>query len=201
MILKESSVLIAEPVQSNVLPELWQICGTEMSVEQVLEEIKKDISFYKDSGGGLTLSGGEPLAQAEFSTAVLMGAKKAGIHTAIETSGFATPPELKMVAEHCDLVLFDIKTLPADYEKFTGKSFRQIEENLHRLSDMSIPIWLRLPSVPGINDTEAHFNSARRIMEKYPGIEKIEIIPYHSLAEGKREQFGCKAFVPNAAYH
>ena len=136
-----------------------EFVGRPMSVEDVMKEVSQDQPFYASSGGGMTISGGEPLAQIDFTIALLRAAKEQGIHRCVETSGFASwerfPPLLPLV----DLFLFDCKeTDPQRHKVFTGQSNQLILENLWRLHEAGARVQLQCPIVPGFNDREDHFD-------------------------------------------
>lgn len=173
-----------------------ELCGREMSVSDVLKVVERDVSFYRESGGGLTISGGEPLMQAEFSACLLARARDAGIHTAMETSGCGTSGQLESVAGACDLVLFDVKAAPADYPGLTGGAYSTVEARLDDVAEKGIPVWLRLPLVPGINDTDPHFANIARLTATYSCIERVEILPFHAMSSVKRARFGLAAQNP-----
>ena len=127
-----------------------ELVGKEVSVGEVLDEVMRDLPFYKTSGGGMTLSGGEPMQQFDFSEALLKGAKAAGLHCCIETSGFADFSRFDRVRSHVDLFLFDIKdTVDARHEEFTGVSNKLILENARKLAaDFKGRLVFRMPVVP-----------------------------------------------------
>lgn len=160
--------------------------GQTACTEAILAEVLRDRVFYEISGGGVTVSGGEPLFQPAFTAEILQKCKDSGIHTAIETSGFSSETALNTVFPHCDLVLFDIKeTDPEKHLQYTGVPLEPILENLHRLDAMEIPFWLRLPIIPGWNDRKEHFDAVRALVSKLHHCEKIQIMPYHVLGKYK----------------
>ena len=163
-----------------------KICGKEYTIDEVLKEIVKDKPFYENSGGGVTLSGGEPLAQYDFSLELLKKAKENGIHTAIETCGYAEKSKILEIAMYVDLFLFDCKeTDPELHKKYTGVDNKIILDNLKALSDAGSKIILRCPIIPGFNDRAEHFKGISEIADKFSGIEHIEIEPFHPLGESK----------------
>ena len=135
-----------------------EICGKEMSVDEVLTEVMKDKLFYDNSGGGVTLSGGEPLAHPVFTEEFLKKAKDSGLHTAVETSGFAAVHSIEKIFPLVDLWLWDIKALPSQYKDLTGADWNIVAENLHFISEHGGSIVLRCPMIPGINDSEENLN-------------------------------------------
>lgn len=174
--------------------------GRRVTAEEVVQEVVRDRIFYETSGGGVTVSGGEPLFQPDFTGRILKLCKDQGIHTAIETSGFAGIDVLHKVLEHCDLVLFDIKeTNDVNHERYAGVPLLPILENLKRIHECGIPFVIRLPIIPGYNDREDHFAAVKELAETLSCCQGIEVMPYHSLGAYKYERLGraylCKAVV------
>ena len=168
-----------------------EICGKTVSANEVTAEVLKDKPFYENSGGGVTLSGGEPLAQYDFSLELLKKAKENGIHTAIETCGYAEKSKILEIAKYVDLFLFDCKeTDPELHKEYTGFDNKIILENLKALSDAGSKIILRCPIIPGFNDRAEHFKGISETAEKFIGIEHIEIEPFHPLGESKYSALG-----------
>jgi len=165
--------------------------GQTFETTYIINEILKDKVFYETSNGGVTISGGEPLYQSDFTTEILKKCKENGIHTAIETCGFASKEIFKKVVSNCDLVLFDIKeTNDKKHKQFTNVPFNPIYENLKLLDDISIPFIIRLPIIPSLNDTKEHFDKVKEIAKTLKNIKDIEIMPYHILGIYKYEQLG-----------
>ena len=163
-----------------------KICGKEYTVDEVLKEIVKDKPFYENSGGGVTLSGGEPLAQYDFSLELLKKAKENGIHTAIETCGYAEKSKILEIAKYVDLFLFDCKETDQELHKeYTGFDNKIILDNLKALSDAGSKIILRCPIIPGFNDRAEHFKGISEIAGKLSGIKHIEVEPFHPHGESK----------------
>ena len=168
-----------------------EICGKTVSANEVTAEVLKDKPFYKNSGGGVTLSGGEPLAQYDFSLDLLKKAKENGIHTAVETCGYAEKSKILEIAKYVDLFLFDCKeTDPELHKEYTGVDNKIILDNLKALSDAGSKIILRCPIIPGFNDRAEHFKGISETAEKFIGIEHIEIEPFHPLGESKYSALG-----------
>lgn len=165
--------------------------GKTVTAEEVVKEVIKDKVFYETSGGGVTVSGGEPLLQGDFTAEILRLCKNEGIHTAIETCGFASADTLNKVLEFCDLVLFDIKETDASkHMAFTGAGLEQIQRNLMQIDRLGKPFVLRLPIVPGYNDREAHFLQVKALIERLSCCRGVEVMPYHKLGEYKYQQLG-----------
>ena len=180
-----------------------EIVGREASVEEILREVEKDRRFYEHSGGGMTVSGGEPLMQPEFTYALLHQAKERGLHTCLETCGYAPWEKLEALIPFVDLFLWDVKeTDDALHREFTGVSLARILENLRRLSDAGASIVLRCPLIPDINGTQEHMMGISAVALSCPdSVSEIHIEPYHRLGISKAGQVGMTptyiAEVPN----
>jgi pyruvate formate lyase activating enzyme len=163
--------------------------GEYMTVEEVMTEIERDELFYQKSGGGITISGGEPLLQWQFVYRLLEACKQRHLHTALDTCGYAHWSILDKVLEHVDLVLYDIKHMePKIHKQVTGKSNRLILNNV-RLIPIRTKVWLRVPVIPGINDSEENLTKLSELGREIK-IEKVSLLPYHKLAEEKYRQLG-----------
>ena len=168
-----------------------EICGKTLAVEEILAEVLKDKPFYDSSDGGITLSGGEPLAQFPFSLDLLKNAKKNGVHTAMETCGYTEKSKILAIAAYTDLFLFDCKETDSMlHKKYTGVGNEMILDNLKALSDNGHKIILRCPIIPGFNDRPGHFKEIANIANKLDGIEHVEIEPFHRLGESKYAALG-----------
>lgn len=166
--------------------EALEIIGEECSVEEVLCKVEKDSIFYASSGGGLTVSGGEPFLQHEFLLELLRKAKERQIHTAVETCGFVRKEILERVAPFVDLFLYDIKeTDHSQHLQLTGGDLTCVLENLDMLAEMKKNVYLRCPIIPNINDRAAHFAAIAKLANRYDNILKVELEPYHNLGEEK----------------
>ena len=168
-----------------------ELVGREVSVEETLAEVLRDQLFYETSGGGLTLSGGEPLMQMDFTESLLQGAQRAGLHCAIETCGHVAYGQIARVLPNVDLFLYDLKeTDPRRHVEYTGVAANRILDNLRKLHDDGATIIVRLPIVPGLNDRQDHFESVARLATLLPNLQGVEIKPYHSLGVSKLDRFG-----------
>jgi len=157
-----------------------ELIGKSMTVNEVLNEIKEDIAFYSNSGG-VTLSGGEPLMQYDFSCEILKEAKKLGIRTAVETSGYCDE-SIEEISRYVDLWLYDIKLFSEDdHIEYTGVSNKKILENLHYLDKAGANIILRCPIIPGVNFTEEHFTEIARLENKLKNVSAIHIELYNPI--------------------
>ena len=164
--------------------------GRKMSVDEVMKEVMKDQVFYRNSGGGITLSGGEPMAHFAFTSALLKAAKEAGIHTAVETCGFAPWDRIRELLPLVDLWLWDVKASPEKHEKLTGVPAEPILENLHKLDQAGETIILRCPLVPGINDSDGELRHIATLANEHPHVREIDLEPYHPLGEDKSRSLG-----------
>lgn len=167
-----------------------ELCGEQTDVDSVMQTVLRDKPFYDESGGGITLSGGEPLAQYDFSLALLKEAKRAGLHTAIETCGFS-PRDLAELAPYVDLWLFDIKLLSDDlHRQYTGVSNERILHNLRRLEELNAAVILRCPIIPQVNMREAHIDALAALAHASSHVREIHLEPYHPLGISKSAQLG-----------
>ena len=175
------------------LCEALTLSGKEVLASEVLTEVLKDSIFYKTSRGGLTLSGGEPLAQSDFCVEILRLAKEKGLHTCIETCGYASKEAIIQSAEYTDLYLFDIKETDKDlHVNFTGVGNKQILENLSLLNNLGKDIVLRCPLIPNFNCRDEHLIEIAKIANSLDRVIGIEIEPYHELGISKYERLGQK---------
>ena len=165
--------------------EARKIVGEISTVEEVYNEVEKDKVFYKNTGGGITLSGGEPLLQWKFSVTLLKKCKENSINTAIETCGFAKWENFKAVLEYTDYLLFDIKIAnPVLHKEYTGQTNELILSNLMNASKLNKIIVIRLPLIPGVSDSPKNLKETVIISKKVNAIE-IHILPYHEIGVGK----------------
>ncbi len=172
--------------------------GTEMTVGEIMEIVVADYDFYKNSNGGITLSGGEPLMQLAFAVKLLKKCREKGINTCVETSGFITPEKFSQILPLIDVLLFDYKITGADeHKKITGVSNEIILKNLDMAYHSGIPIILRCPIIQGINDTDEHFQGISALDQKYPNLTDIEVLPYHTMGNNKRISMGIEETLPN----
>ena len=168
-----------------------EMAGKSITAEEVFRETVQDRVFYETSGGGITVSGGEPLFQPEFTAEILRLCRENGIHTAIETSGYAAGAALRPVLRFCDWVLFDIKeTDEENHRKYTGVPLGPILDNLRLINESGIPFLIRLPIVPGFNDRKEHFARVRELAYTWKMCRGIEIMPYHRLGAYKYAKLG-----------
>ena len=161
------------------------IAGSEYTVDELMKEILKDKIFYKHSKGGITFSGGEPLMQHEFLIEVLKACKSEGLDTSLDTTGYVKWDTLKAVSEFVDLFLYDLKFFDdTQHQKYTGVSNKLILENLKHLSDMGKKIYIRIPVIPNINDTDESIKATCEFISNLD-IKQVNLLPYHDIAKGK----------------
>jgi pyruvate formate lyase activating enzyme len=169
--------------------EAREIVGREMTVAQVMVEIERDIPFFDESGGGVTFSGGEPLAQGDFLEALLNACQESEIHTVLDTCGYAPWELLDRLRELVDLFLYDLKLM--DDEKhchYTGVSNALVIQNLRALAERGHPIVLRVPVIPGINDDEENMQLLGAFAADLPHLVQVDLLPYHHSATSKYER-------------
>jgi pyruvate formate lyase activating enzyme len=165
--------------------------GREISVEHAMDELRRDAPFYETSGGGVTLSGGEPLRQVEFTTAVLRSCKAEGLHTALDTCGYAPWTDYEMVLPFVDMVLYDFKLADTEaHVKYTGVPNELIRENLSRIDGRGLPIEIRIPVIPGINDGRDNIDQTAQFLSGMKQVKGIALLPYHGLGETKYPRVG-----------
>jgi pyruvate formate lyase activating enzyme len=176
-----------------------ELLGRSMSVEEVLEAVEEDSGFYARSGGGLTVSGGEPLAQAEFAVGLLEAAQRRGIDTALETCGHGRWEDLRALCEHADQVFYDVKCADsARHRAHVKVGNRWILENLRRLCEErpDLAIVVRTPIVPGFNDSPEDVTAIARLLRGLPGLHRHELLPYHRFGEAKYRRLGMPVPLP-----
>lgn len=173
-------------------PDTWKLDdGEETTVDDLMDDINKYKSFMKFSGGGITVSGGEPLLQHRFLEELFKRCKEEGIHTALDTSGCIMNSETKKVMEYTDLVLLDIKSYnAAKYKEVTGASIAPTLEFAKYLSDINKPMWVRYVLVPGLTDDFNEIEELAIFLSKLKNIERVEILPFHKMGEYKWEELG-----------
>ncbi len=171
--------------------EARQMAGETMSVEEVVKEVLKDKIFYDESGGGVTFSGGEPLVQSIYLLELLKEMKKIGIHTTIDTCGYTSSETIKEVAELTDLFLFDLKHMDSEkHKKYTGASNELILKNLEILGSMGKDIIIRIPIIPGFNDSKKELEDMKNYISTLKNIKEINLLPYHNIGQEKYNRMG-----------
>ncbi len=168
--------------------EARSLMGQNATAGEVFQAVNADAIFYQNSGGGVTISGGDPVAQPDFAISILRLCRDAGIHTAIETCGYVQWEIFSRILEHVDLVLYDLKHMnPSAHRDYTGVSNERILDNAKKIrKELHLPMQARLPLIPGYNDSFENLNSAARFISRELGNEvKVHLLPYHRLGETK----------------
>jgi len=176
-----------------------ELLGEGMSVDEILEQVERDGLFFARSGGGLTLSGGEPLLQVDFAVRLLQEAGRRGIHTAMETSGCVPWHDVERVCRHVDQVFYDVKCVDAErHREATGVANGRILENLRRLRETfpELPVVVRTPVVPGFNDSPDEIRAICDFLAGLPGSLRYELLAYHRFGEPKYRKLGNEYPLP-----
>jgi pyruvate formate lyase activating enzyme len=172
------------------MAEARQIAGQRFTLNELIAEVEKDVVFYDESGGGVTLSGGEPLSQPAFVTSFLAACRERGIRTTLETCGFVQPAVFQQAACLADLVLFDLKfTDPAKHRQYTGVSNDLILGNLQQLVADRRPLTVRIPVIPGVNDSTEDIGGFVEYLSRLRP-PAVELLPYHRIGADKYRRLG-----------
>jgi pyruvate formate lyase activating enzyme len=170
----------------SCVPEALQISGKKMTVDDVFKVVKKDADYYEASGGGVTASGGEILAQADFVAALFKKCREAGYHTNADTSGFGDPAALETILEYSDLVFFDLKHMdPAVHEKYTGQSNELILKNFELVVKKGVPVVIRVPLIPGYNSSDVNLHALAAKVAEITKASVVNLLPYHRYGANK----------------
>lgn len=174
-------------------PETWQQeSGIQMDTLKLLNLVKRYKPYYGDMGG-VTFSGGEPLMQATYLNESLKMLKEAGINTCLDTSGYSRSPLLPEILSHTDLVIYDIKAAnPELYQKITGQEMQVTSDFLELAQSLNVKFWLRQVIVPGLNDNEVNIEETAKLIAGIKNVEKIELLPYHTLGTSKYKKLDYK---------
>lgn len=171
---------------TSCMNDAREICGMEMSPEEVFEEIIKDRVFFESSGGGVTFSGGECMLQIDFLAEILRMCKENNIHTAVDTAGNVTWDRFSKIIPYTELFLYDIKSMNTQiHKKYTGVGNELILENLTKLLKQKVKVWVRVPIISGINDTMGEMAAIKEFYKINGFPEKTELLPYHTLGKNK----------------
>ncbi len=166
---------------------------SKYSIDDLINEIEKDLIFFDQSQGGVTFSGGEPLSQPDFLLDMIEKCKKRDIHTCLDTSGYSSLKIFKKVCQNVDMILFDIKLIDNDlHTLFTGVSLEPVIENLQFLSNENIAVKIRIPLIPGITDKSRNIDGIITLLTNLRKFRDISLLPFHSTGEGKYETLGIK---------
>lgn len=173
--------------------EAREIAGKPMSVRDAIDKVKKDKIFYDGSGGGMTISGGEALAHPKFCAHLFAAAHAEGIHTAIESCSYAKREQIDQVYEHVDLALLDLKHMDSvEHERLTGVPNNYILENIRHIhNDLHKPVIIRIPTIPGYNDSVENIKASAEFAKSLGDDVSINLLPYHRLGDSKAESLGA----------
>ncbi len=179
-------------VQTMTVEGRPKTVGRDVTVDEVMAEVLKDRDYYRRSGGGMTLSRGECLAQPAFTSALLETAHEEGLNTAIESTGFAEFSVIEQrVLPHLDHFLMDIKHMdPAKHKAFIGHSNERVLENARKIAPLAKRLVIRVPTVPGFNDSPAEIRAIAEFAASLPGVEELHLLPYHRLGQDKYRWLG-----------
>jgi len=190
--LRELCILCEKCTSSCYAGALTRI-GQKICVNDVVAEIKKDCLYYKNSGGGVTFSGGEPLLQPIFLKELLTECKKLDVHCAIETAVNVQWDTLLEVMPMVDLFICDVKIMDEKkHQEFTGVGNKQILANIKKLSEYKKDLWVRTPIIPGVNDNIQEISKIRDFVRSIATVKKFELLPYHDMAEEKYTSLGMQ---------
>lgn len=174
------------------LADARSVAGKQMTVAEVLAKAERDRVFYDESGGGVTLSGGEPLMQPEFAEKLLIALKERGIHTAVDTCGYVSTVVLTRIAHFVDLFLFDIKVIDCDrHVVLTGVRNELILKNLAFLASQHGNVVVRVPVIPGFTNDGANLSAICALTQAH-GIKRVDLLPYHNIAKDKYQRLGME---------
>ena len=168
-----------------------KVVGQDVTVEEILPELLSDENYYRRSGGGITLSGGEVLGQPEFARDLLHACKENGLHTAVESTANAPYASIEKILPYLDLYLMDIKHMDsAKHKEYTGAGNERILENAKTLAESGVELIIRTPVVPGFNDTAEEIRAISRFAASLPGVKEHHLLPYHRLGQDKYTGLG-----------
>lgn len=175
--------------------EAHEFIGQTVTIDEVVEEIKKDIIFYDESRGGVTFSGGEPLMQAQFLLGLLKACGRLDIHRTVDTTGYADAELLLAVAGQTELFLYDVKHMnPEKHRRYTGVSNKKILNNLKLLTQHGAKVDIRIPIIPGVNVDDENIHETGAFLSSLPGIRNVSLLPFHPEAGHKYSRLGVHCF-------
>lgn len=174
------------------------VTGRDVTAGEVMETVLRDVAYYRRSGGGLTLSGGEMLCQSDFSKALLQLGNENGINTAVETTSLAPFDDIERLLPYIDHYLMDIKHMnPEKHKEYTGSSNELILENAVKISKKAKHMIVRVPVIPGFNDTPAEISDIARFAAELHGVQELHLLPYHRLGQDKYAMLGRTYALPD----
>jgi len=171
-----------------------KLCGEDIEIESILHIVTKDRAYYEESGGGVTLSGGEPMFQYAGTKALFLRLKEEGVSTALDTTGFADQDKFMDVCRYADIVLFDLKHMDhADHKRITGVDNTLIHDNLRKIAAAGKNIIVRYPMIKGLNDGEENIRQMCLFLKEI-GLQTLDVIPYHDIGVNKYSSLGRQAY-------
>ena len=193
-------------IQTMTVGGKEKVIGRDVTVREVMDEVIKDTPYYRRSGGGLTLSGGESLCQPDFAAALLRAAQENGLNTALESTACAPYETIEKLLPYLDLYLMDIKHMDsAKHQAFTGQPNERMLENAKRLARDARELIIRVPVIPTFNDTEAEIAAIAQFAAELPNVRQLHLLPYHRMGQDKYEGLGreytLKDIVPPTTEH
>jgi pyruvate formate lyase activating enzyme len=192
--------IVCQQCMDACASEARALVGEKFTVDQVMEQIERDVAFFEESGGGVTFSGGEPMVQRSFLRELLMACKAKEIHTAVDTSGYTPWEALHSIMPYTDLFLYDIKLFEdSRHRHYTGVPNGLILHNLQALANHGARIWVRVPVIPGINDDAENLEAIAQFVSGLPAVERIDLLPYHGSAAGKYARLGKEYLMPETS--
>ena len=175
-----------------------EICGREWPLDELMAEVEKERGVITDSGGGVTLSGGEPLLHPEYALELLAELGRRGFHRAVDTTLYAEPDVVRAIADACELFLVDLKVMdPATHQRCTGVSNELILDNLRLVASLGKPYWIRIPLIDEVNASAENMAATAaflRSLDRLP--DEVDLLPYHDIGKGKHERLGT-TYNPN----
>jgi len=169
-----------------------EICGREWPLDELMAEVEKERGIMTDSGGGVTLSGGEPLLHPAYTLELLDELGRRGFHRAVDTTLYAAPDVVRSVAAACDLFLVDLKVMDSDtHRRYTGVPNELILENLRLVATLGVPYWIRIPLIAEVNASEANLAATAAFLRAQPRLpDEVDLLPYHDIGKGKHDRLG-----------
>ena len=175
-----------------------EICGREWPLDELMAEVEKERGVMTDSGGGVTLSGGEPLLHPSYTLELLAELGRRGFHRAVDTTLYAGPDIIRAVAAACDLFLVDLKVMDsAAHQRYTGVPNELILDNLRLVASLGVPYWIRIPLIAEVNASEANLSATTAFLHSLDRLpDEVDLLPYHDIGKGKHERLGT-TYNPN----
>jgi pyruvate formate lyase activating enzyme len=169
-----------------------EICGREWPLDELMAEVEKERGIMADSGGGVTLSGGEPLLHPSYTLELLAELGRRGFHRAVDTTLYAAPDVVRSVAAACDLFLVDLKVMDSDtHQRYTGVPNELILDNLRLVTSLGVPYWIRIPLIAEVNASEANLAATAAFLRTLPRLpDEVDLLPYHDIGKGKHDRLG-----------